>query len=414
MAIEIHKCRLCGSNELIPVLDLGLQHLTGVFPKSQSSTDIGKGPLELVLCSGTNSCNLVQLKHSFPADQMYGENYGYRSGLNPTMVKHLRDTVQRVSAHVDLQDEDTVIDIGSNDGTTLSFFPRSLNLIGVDPSSEKFARFYRDDVQKLPEYFSAQTVSKYIQRNGAKLILSIAMMYDLEDPLGFARQVAECLAPDGVWLFEQSYLPTMIDNLAYDTVCHEHIEYYGLTQLMWILREAGLKVVDIQFNSSNGGSIAVTAAHTNSPVHSELESVSDILAEEKSRGFGDRRVYEQFADRVAKNKIDVLHFLNEFKKSGLKVVGLGASTKGNVILQYLGLTESDIAVIGDINPDKDGCVTPGTRIPIVSEVECLGRNPDILFVLPWHFRDFFEQADHLKKYSLFFPLPIPQFIERGK
>jgi NDP-4-keto-2,6-dideoxyhexose 3-C-methyltransferase len=343
---------------------------------------------------------------------MYGENYGYRSGLNPTMVNHLKDIVRRVTSHVDLRDGDTVIDIGSNDGTTLGFFQQSLNLIGIDPSSEKFAKYYRDDITRLPEFFSAHAVSKHLKGNGAKLILSIAMMYDLEDPLDFALQVARCLSPDGVWLFEQSYLPTMVENLAYDTVCHEHIEYYSMAQLVWIVREAGLKVVDVNFNSSNGGSIAITAALKDSSAHSEYNGITDILLQEKSRGFRDRYIYDRFADRVSENKIEVLNFLSEFKKSGLKVAGLGASTKGNVLLQYLGLNEGDLFVIGDINPDKDGCVTPGTLIPIVSESECLRRKPDILFVLPWHFREFFEGTEHLSEFSLFFPLPNPQLIMR--
>ena len=412
MAIEIQKCRLCGSTNLIPILDLGIQYLTGVFPRRESRTDLSKGPLELVLCSGGKSCGLVQLKHSFPANQMYGENYGYRSGLNPSMVNHLEDTVRRVTRHVDLRDGDTVIDIGSNDGTTLGFFRQSLNLIGIDPSSAKFAKYYRHDITRLPEFFSAHAVSKHLNGDGAKLILSIAMMYDLEDPLDFALQVAQCLAPDGVWLFEQSYLPTMVENLAYDTVCHEHIEYYSMAQLFWIVREAGLKIIDVNFNSSNGGSIAITAALNNSSAHSEYDGVADILREEQSSGFRDQRVYDRFADRVSKNKIDIQNYLSDFRKSGLNVAGLGASTKGNVLLQYLGLNEGDISVIGDINPDKDGCVTPGTWIPIVSESECLRRNPDILFVLPWHFRDFFEGAKHLSEFSLFFPLPNPQVIMR--
>lgn len=410
MAQEIRSCRICGNTDLQLILDLGTQYLTGVFPKATESDSVGKGQLELVLCSGSTACGLVQLRHSHPADEMYGENYGYRSGLNPSMVKHLRETVSRLSNHIELNPGDTVIDIGSNDGTTLGFFDRSLNLIGVDPSSKKFASFYREDIKKIPDFFSADLVENFLRGDGAKVVLSIAMMYDLEDPVGFARQVASVLAPDGIWVFEQSYLPTMIDQLAYDTVCHEHIEYYGMKQLDWILREAGLKVVDVQFNSSNGGSIAVTATHSHSQLDVFVDS-REIIRLEESKGLGSRLIYDEFAERVAQNKSAIRRDIQKLRDSHVGIAGLGASTKGNVLLQYLELTVEDIPFIGDINPDKHGCVTPGSKIPIVSEVECLSRGPEVLFVLPWHFSDFFENARHLKTHSLYFPLPEPRLVK---
>lgn len=406
----IEQCRVCGNRNLETILDLGVQYLTGVFPNPSDAERVGQGPLELVLCAGDSTCGLVQLRHSFPPSQMYGDSYGYRSGLNPTMVNHLQLLAERSKNLVTLQPNDVVIDIGSNDGTTLGFFDSRLSLIGVDPSAKKFAQHYRDDIIRIPEFFSIDAVKHQMSGRKAKLIFSIAMMYDLEDPIDFARQVAACLEPDGVWVFEQSYLPMMIDQLAYDTVCHEHIEYYGIKQLEWILREAEMKIIDIQFSPSNGGSVAIGATHLQNESILESPDAESAKLKEHSRGFHRREIFEDFAFRVAQNKSQVLLDIDSWKKAGKIVAGLGASTKGNVLLQYLGVTHNDIAFIGDINPDKHGRVTPGSLIPIISEQACLEKDPDVLIVLPWHFANFFENAQHLVGKDLYFPLPNPRLF----
>jgi NDP-4-keto-2,6-dideoxyhexose 3-C-methyltransferase len=403
-------CRVCGNSNLESILDLGTQYLTGVFPSPEQAGQVESGPLELVLCSGTSACGLVQLRHSFPADKMYGDSYGYRSGLNPTMVSHLRKISERAKSLVRFDVGDIVIDIGSNDGTMLGFFDSSLKLIGIDPSANKFQRFYREDIIRIPNFFSAEQIQPHMQQDRAKLITSIAMMYDLEDPISFASQVAACLDENGIWIFEQSYLPTMIERLAYDTVCHEHIEYYGVKQLIWILQEAGMKIIDLMFSDSNGGSVAVTATHMSSKMPSNERQIIESINFETSRGYSSHATFKDFAEKVEKNREDVRNFLRGWKSDGLKVAGLGASTKGNVLLQYIGATTSEISFIGDINPDKHGKVTPGTEIPIISEESCLDSDPDVLIVLPWHFSTFFENAPRFKGRRLFFPLPVPRIF----
>jgi NDP-4-keto-2,6-dideoxyhexose 3-C-methyltransferase len=203
----------------------------------------------------------------------------------------------------------------------------------------------------------------------------------LEDPIGFASQVAECLDDNGIWIFEQSYLPTMIEQLAYDTVCHEHIEYYGVKQLDWILQKAGLKIVDLTFSDSNGGSVAVIATHVSSKMPSNERKIRESIDIETSLDMSSLKTYEVFAEKVERNREELRRFLQIWKDDGLKVAGLGASTKGNVLLQYIGATSNEISFIGDINPDKGGKVTPGTEIPIISEQQCLDSDPDVLIVL---------------------------------
>ena len=410
MSSHITSCRVCGNSNLESVLDLGIQRLTGVFPSPDEAKRVEGGPLELVLCSGSSACGLVQLRHSFPAEKMYGDSYGYRSGLNPTMVSHLRQISELAKELVHLNPGDIVVDIGSNDGTMLGFFDSSLKLIGIDPSANKFQRFYRNDVIRIPDFFSAERLQPHMLQKKAKLVTSIAMMYDLEDPIGFASQVAECLDDNGIWIFEQSYLPTMIEQLAYDTVCHEHIEYYGVKQLDWILQKAGLKIVDLTFSDSNGGSVAVIATHMSSQMPSNERKIRESIDIETSLDMSSLKTYEVFAEKVERNREELRRFLQIWKDDGLKVAGLGASTKGNVLLQYIGATSNEISFIGDINPDKGGKVTPGTEIPIISEQQCLDSDPDVLIVLPWHFAAFFETAPQFKGRRLFFPLPVPRIF----
>ena len=255
--VRITRCRLCNSPSLVSVLDLGEHALTGVFPES-SEQALTRGTLELLWC---RECTLVQLAHSYDPVEMYGGDYGYRSGLNATMVQHLARKAVGLESLVALGSDDVVLDIGSNDGTLLGSYATSpLRRVGIDPTAERFASFYPPGVEVVPEFFSAD---RYHAVSGvpARVITSIAMFYDLEDPVAFARDVRECLAPDGVWHFEQSYMPSMLRSTAYDTVCHEHLEYYALGTVRQILDEAHLELIDVRFNRVNGGRLAVTAAH---------------------------------------------------------------------------------------------------------------------------------------------------------
>ena len=406
MTFAINRCRICENTDLRLVVDLGTQYLTGVFPKSVKPNSITKGPLELVKCFGNESvCGLVQLRHSFPATEMYGETYGYRSGLNTSMVKHLQAKVSKIEKLISLNSESLVIDIGSNDGTTLAAYKRGPRLIGIDPAAEKYASYYPDHVELIPDFFSADLIRRSTNGKSASVITSFAMMYDLEDPVSFAKEVASILHQDGIWVFEQSYLPLMVEHMAYDTICHEHIEYYGLRQIDWILRSANLRIVDIEFNEINGGSFSVIATPIRSAITSDVQKVDQLLDRELSLGYNNLEPLLLFSKKVSDSKIDLQNQMEQLLSQKLRIIGLGASTKGNVLLQYAGLDSSTIECIGDVNPDKWGCYTPGSWIPIVSESEALGHNPDLLFVLPWHFRDFFLSSANFVGRKLIFPLP---------
>ena len=393
---KIEKCRICGNTNLVCVLDLGEQALTGVFPRTKDAK-ITTGPLRLVKCFGEDACGLLQLEHSYDLAEMYGKNYGYRSGLNASMVAHLQKKVKRIQGQVELLPGDLVVDIGSNDGTTLRAYPMNLTLVGIDPAGAKFRGYYPANIQLISDFFSVLI----LKGKKAKVITSFSMFYDLEDPVSFMHEVYESLTDDGIWVFEQSYMPAMLKTGSYDTVCHEHLEFYALRQIKWMTDLVGFKILDVEFNDVNGGSISVTASKTGN----ESPSVQQILDAEYKIGLNKLTPYLTFEKAAAKSKRDLLEFIRAAKANGKTIAALGASTKGNVLLQYCGLTEQDISFISEVNSDKFGSFTPGTWIPIVPEYKLFELKPDYVIVLPWHFRKFFEGNIKYSSLKLIFPLP---------
>lgn len=405
MIHTISKCRICGSDQLISVMSVGEQALTGVFPRSRTEK-ITTGPVDLVKCAAKDGCGLVQLKQSYDLSEMYGMNYGYRSGLNASMVRHLHTKAAKVMALEILKPGDLVIDIGSNDATTLRAYPQGqYQLMGIDPTGVKFSSYYPPEIRLIPEFFSAEAVSKALSGKKAKVITSFSMFYDLEDPIAFAREIEAALDDEGVWIFEQSYLPAMLRTNSFDTICHEHLEFYALKQINWIADKAGLKVLDVEFNDINGGSFSITAAKENVTHQPNVEALNKILADEKELGLDTTKAFDDFKLRVEEARAALMNFLITAKKEGKRVCGLGASTKGNVLLQYYGIDDQLLSEIGEVNEDKFGGFTPGTLIPLVPEDQVLGSNPDYLLVLPWHFRAFFEALPKMKGRTLVFPLP---------
>jgi NDP-4-keto-2,6-dideoxyhexose 3-C-methyltransferase len=407
----LKSCRICGGVEFESVMSLGHQIMTGTFPKSKDEYVTG-GEVDLIRCSSNDGCGLVQLKQSYDLSKMYGMNYGYRSGLNASMVTHLHSKVDKILSLNFLNKGDIVLDIGSNDATTLKRYPQNeYQLVGIDPTGIKFSSYYPPEIRLVPEFFSADAVFKATQGNKAKVITSFSMFYDLEDPIAFAKEIESALDVDGVWIFEQSYMPTMLKTNSFDTICHEHLDFYTLTQINWILKEADLKVLNVEFNDINGGSFSVTAALVDSthPVNDEV--IANILNAERFLCLDKKATYEGFKSRVAVEQDAFLTFLRESKAAGKRVCGLGASTKGNVLLQYYGITPDLISEIGEVNPDKFGSYTPGTLIPLVPEADLLDKNPDYLVILPWHFREFFLKLPALKGRALVFPLPNFEIVQ---
>ena len=406
---QIEQCRIGGGKTLIPVLDLGEQQLTGVFPRT-TTTPVTSGPLRLVWCPQSG---LLQLEHSYDLAEMYGDNYGYRSGLNGSMVRHLNQKIRELERLSELSPGDVVLDIGSNDATSLKAYTiPGLTRIGIDPTGTKFRQYYPDDIKLVPDFFSAAAYKNASQK-GAKIVTSVAMFYDLEAPINFAREVESILAPGGIWHFEQSYMPSMLRMTSYDTVCHEHLEYYSFAAVKYILEAAGLRAIDVKMNAINGGSFAVTAVRRDDRRRGQEAVLDWLLKQEERMGLNTPRPYRDFEERVYRHREDLMRLLTALAADGKKVFGYGASTKGNVVLQFCGVTTKEMPVIAEVNTEKFGTFTPGTHIPIISEAEARAMKPDYFLVLPWHFKEGIVQreAEFLASGGrMIFPFPEIEII----
>jgi hypothetical protein len=409
MYSEIKKCRISQSENLITVLSLGEQYLTGVFPKRQNEL-ITKGPLDLVWCPDSG---LLQMKQSYSLSEMYGDNYGYRSGLNESMVKHLTNKIHMLERMASLTDGDLVIDIGSNDATSLRAYKSNCRKVGIDPTGLKFKEYYTEDISLISNFFSAKVFMDVFKEEKARIITSIAMFYDLESPVDFVKDIEQCLADDGIWHFEQSYMPSMLRTTSYDTICHEHLEFYSFKVVNNLLESCGMRIIDVQMNSINGGSFAVTACKSSASFVSNIPIINWMLRQEEDMSLDTEKPYRDFEERVHRHRKNLEELINALVADGKKVFGYGASTKGNVLLQFCGFSTDQIPFIAEVNEEKFGSFTPGTKIPIISESDAKAMNPDYFLVLPWHFKSSIleREKDYLEQGGKFiFPLPEIEIV----
>ena len=410
------NCRVCGG-PVDPILSLGDQYVsTFLTPEQPDGT---KAPLELVLC---RQCKLLQLRHTVPGDMMY-QNYWYRSGTNQTMRDALADISSTAAKLVQLEAGDSVLDIGCNDGTLLgSYTVPGLYKIGFDPAQNLAALSRKVADKVIVGFFEADRFLREAELKDIrpKVITSIAMFYDLEEPRRFVADVQRILHPDGLWIVQMSYLPLMLKQNDFGNICHEHLEYYSLQSLEYLLGMCDLSVVDAQLNDVNGGSIRVFirnhAANEDTFGDESYRSqaadrVFRLREAELELGLDTVTPYREFAERVKGIKQKVSGFVKEQVGRKKKVFVYGASTKGNTMLQYFGLDNSVIYAAAERNPDKWGKVTVGTRIPIISEVEARAAKPDYFLVLPWHFIEEFKvrERDYLSSSGKFI-VPLPQFV----
>ena len=403
--MKIKYCRICKSKKLLKVFNLGQLAFTGIFPESRNKK-IPSGKLSLLHCS---NCSLLQLSNNFDSNLMYGDNYGYMSSLNKAMEFHLKLKSKYLINTYKINSKKNVLDIGSNDGTFLKFFNKKNNLFACDPTIKKFKNFYRKDINLFPNFFSADIFS------GKKfdLITSIAMFYDLPDPLMFARDIESILKNDGVWHIEMSYMPSMIKKNSYDTICHEHLEYYSIKSLSYLMKKANLKIINVSFNEVNGGSISLDVAKNKSNLYKKSPMVDWLLKRETMHGYNSHLVQKAFYQKCKNHKTLLKDLLVMLNKNGNKIYGYGASTKGNVILQYCKINNSLIRNVVEVNKFKYGRYTPGSKIKIISEKDAKKNPPDYFLVLPWHFKDHIINKE--KKFlnnggKFIFPLPEIEIV----
>jgi SAM-dependent methyltransferase len=414
-------CRVCGSPQLTPVLDLGDQCIAGAFAEPGGREPVQRAiPLQLVRCDMTrdqDACGLLQTRHTVPGSILY-QSYWYRSGVNRTMTENLHGIARTTEELGELRAGDLVVDVGCNDGTLLDGYrARDLRFLGFDPSDvARYALEKGYDV--VQDFFSARALQRRYPDRRAKVITSVAMFYDLEDPAAFVRDVADSLAEDGIWTMELHYLPLMLQANSFDAVVHEHLEYYSLAVLERLFGQAGLEVVAAELNDVNGGSIRLSIAHAGSraPTREQAAAVQELRVREFELALDSAAPYEAFARNAERVKTELRALCEGLVGQGATIHAYGASTKGNTILQYAELDRRLIDVAADRNPDKWGSSTIRTGIPIVSEEESRAMRPDYYLVLPWHFLDEFveREQEYLDGGGRFIvPLPEVRVIGAG-
>jgi len=407
----VSECRVCGNKKLTKVIDLGKQFLQGSFIKPGKELP----PTERIECTllwcnqelNSEACGLLQMEHSVPPEILY-DAYWYRSGTNNTMRNHLKEIANTASEMVG-KESAYVLDIGCNDGTLLLNYPEGFEKYGCDPSDVAQEVKHAKVVQDI---FPSEALNMLIEGKKMDIITSIAMFYDLENPIDFVKNINNNLQEDGLWIFEMSYMPTMLELDSYDTICHEHLEYYSLEVLNYICNKGGMKICKISFNDINGGSIRCYATKMNNNKFDSLEDnklIQEILLSEKSKNLNTLKPYLDFQNRIEKLKLELNTLLKNLKSEGKRIHIYGASTKGNTILQWCDIDKNLIDYAAERNPDKYGAMTLGTEIPIISEAESRAMQPDYYLVLPWHFKEEFIQREQESiKNGTKFIFPVPK------
>jgi len=395
------------------------QHLSPTFVVTNENNPLAaiRVPQTLMLCDRDKNkigCGLLQLKETVEPDYLYRE-YFYRSGVSDTMRKDLKYVVEDVLGRSEVEDNDVVVDIGANDCTMINYFPPNLRRIGVEPAQNIDWSHVKPDIKIVNDYFSQKSLRKILEGEKVKIFTSCAMFYDLDEPNGFVADIKSLLHEKGVWCIQLSYLPLMLKNINFYDICNEHLEYYSLHTLNYLMNQNGLEIFDATENNVNGGSVRVMITHIERKVE-KTDNFNKLMEVEDQMNLFDKQTYFDFHEKILSLKNKIKKIIDDEVESGNVVLGLGASTKGNMLLQLFGIDKEVLPYISERNPDKVGLKTLGTDIELISEERARQIGPSCMLVLPWYFKD--EIVSREKEYiqnggKLLFPMPYPHIVHRN-
>lgn len=401
--MKINQCRICNSKSLRNLFSLGKMKFTGKFPKKNQR--IPSGDVDLVIC---RKCSLVQLKDNFNLNYLYNKDYGYRTGINLTMRRHVKSVVSKISKRAKLKSNDYVLDIASNDGTLLSYYKKSIKTFGIDPLVNKYKIDYKNIDYKIADFFSYEKIRKVNRNIKFKAITALSVFYDIKKPKNFLKDIKKVLHKNGIFNLEFADLKLILRNNMFDTICHEHLEYYSVTVIDNLLNKVGLRIFDHFYNDTNGGSSSYYICHNNAKYKTSKKIVT-ILRDEKRAKINSPKTYKNFKERIDRIKKNLIDLLKKLKSQNKVIHGYGASTKGNVLLQYFKINNKFLDCISDRNPKKDNCYTPGTGIKILSEAKSRSLKPDYYLVLPWHFKtEILKREKKIRRKGTRFIFPLPK------
>ena len=402
--MKIKNCRNCKNTELFDLFSLGKISFTGRFSNTIHQ-NVPKAYLNVLMCK---KCKLVQLDRNFDLNYLYGKNYGYRTGINKTMTDHVKKIVSKCSALVKLKSKQYVLDIGSNDATLLNFYANDIIKVGVDPLVNKYKKFYKKINYKISNFFKIKDIEKIKIKKKFKIISALSVFYDLRDPNKFIKEIKKILDDKGVFVLEHVDLYYIIKNNIFDTICHEHLIFYSSKIIIEMMKNNGLKVFNHEYNEINGGSSRYYICHskTNFKVS---KNIKKVLLRENLQGIELKKTYKLFFTKILNEKIKLIKLIKKIKNEKQDIHGYGASTKGNVLLQFYNINNKVVNYIADRNPLKWNSFTPGTRIKIISESQSRKIKPHFYLVLPWHFKnEILIREKNIRKKGTKFIFPLPK------
>ena len=402
--MKIKRCRNCKGMKFTKLFSLGKMSFTGKFTNN-FKTNIPKAYIELIMC---NSCKLVQLDRNFNPKYLYDDNYGYRTGINTTMTNHVKLVVDEAVQLVELKKNDAVLDIASNDGTLLSFYKKNIFRVGTDPLVKKYKRNYKKIDIGISDFFSFESIKKKKINKKFKVITALSMFYDLPDPNKFLKDIKKVLHEEGILILEHADLLSIIKNCQFDTICHEHLEYYSSKIILELTKKNQLRTFNIKSSNINGGSKRYFICHNESKYKNDSK-IKKILKEELKFKLSKAETFNTFFKVINSQKKKLIRLIKKINHKGEVIHGCGASTKGNVLLQYFNITNKHIKFVADRNPQKYNKYTPGTKIKIISEKLSRKIQPDYYLVLPWHFKnEILKREQIIKKKGTKFIFPLPK------
>ena len=403
--MKIKYCRNCKNNNFTNLLSLGKMSFTGKFPKN-NKINIPKANLNLLMCK---SCKFVQLDQNFSQTYLYGSGYGYRTGINKTMTEHVEKIVKNASSVVKLKKEDCVLDIASNDGTLLNFYNNNAVKVGIDPLINKYKKFYKKIDYPISNFFNLRDIKKKKLKKKFKIVTALSVFYDLKKPNSFFKDIKKILSKDGIFILEQADLLLTLQKNIFDTICHEHLGFYSSKVIIEMVKKNNLEVFNHEYNDINGGSSRYYISHKSSKYKINKKNISNTLNREKKFKLYSSNTFKSFYSRINKQKIILNKLIEKIKNKNLSIHGYGASTKGNVLLQFYNINNKQIDYISDRNPLKSNLFTPGTKIKIISEKKSRTMKPDYYLVLPWHFKkEILSRENKIRKKGTKFIFPLPK------
>ena len=384
-SIRREECRICGGRRLSRFLDLGVSPLANRFLRpDQLGAPEPKFRLDVFVCA---DCSLVQLLEIVDPELLF-RDYIYVSGTSETMRAHFAAFADALLSRCTFRPDDLLVEVASNDGTFLEKFTgHGLRLLGIEPAINIAELARRRGIESLTEFFSEQVAERVTRTHGrAACVLATNVFAHLDDVNGFVRGLCKLLAPEGIFVFENSYVRDMIDQLEFDSVYHEHLSYFSVTALSVLFGRHGLEVFDVEHQPVHGGSLRVFVKRVGAS-HAVTEAPFRFREEERRAGLCDPAAYHAFAGRVHELRASLVSLLTRFRADGKTIVAYGSPAKGNTLLNFIGAGSDLVSYLVDKSPMKQGMFSPGMHLPVLPVERLIEDRPDYALLLAWNYTE---------------------------